>query len=161
VAQALRRRDIEVFLPLQKRLDKQRSRGLTESPLFPGYLFAQFDPRAMLPVVVCPGVVHVLCRRNTPEPVDPTEMHALLTVVRSELSLSPLPVFTTGEKVIFSRGPLANLEAIVVKDNSRSRVIVSISLLQRSVFAEVDREWLHGAGANGTCQATSWLPVAV
>jgi len=160
VAQALTGRGHNVFLPLQKRLSKQRGRGLIEIPLFPGYLFAQFERSDLLSVVVCPGVACVLCRGNTPEPVDPAEMNALLTIVRSDLHLEPMSTFTVGQKVTLSRGPLANLEAIVLRHECRSRIVVSISLLQRSVFAEVDRDWLYGVEAERTGPMAQWLPAA-
>jgi transcription antitermination factor NusG len=158
VAEALTGRGVEVFLPMQKRQSRQRGRGSIDVPLFAGYLFAQFDPRAMLPVLVCPGVVCVLCRGNTPEAVDAGEMRALQTLVASNLEIEPLPMFTTGQRVKFSRGPLTDLDAVVVKDSHRSTVVVSISLLRRSVCAEVDREWLHGSTTEVPIHLTHWLP---
>jgi len=152
VAHALTGRGLNVLLPLQKRPSRKKGQGVIEVPLFPGYLFVQLDPHALLPVLVCPGVVRVVCRGKTPEPVDPKEMQSLLTLVESDLPLSPLPAFAKGEKVVVNRGPLADLEAIILRDESRPRVIVSISLLQRSVVAEVDRTWLHAIDSSDWSQ---------
>ena len=143
VARSLDNRGVPIFLPLVRRSSKRIKRGSVESPLFPGYVFAQFDCRVPLPVLTCPGVVHILCRGTLAEPVDPVEMHALQSVSRVASVVEPLPAFTVGQKVRISGGPLADVEGIVVRDAGRQRLIVSVTLLQRSVAAEIDREWLQ------------------
>jgi transcription antitermination factor NusG len=143
VAQSLTNRGVVVFLPLQKRQSKRRKLGLIEVPLFPGYIFAQFVKRESLPVVVCSGVVQILCHGNVPEAVDPAEMHSLLVLSRTALSISLLPTYTRGQKVRITHGPLADVEGIVLRDNGRQRLILSVSILRRSVEAEIDREWIE------------------
>ncbi len=124
VARSLSCRDIEVFLPLQKHPGKNKNGGVVERPLFPGYVFAGFNSRVTLPVVACPGVVHILCRGNIPEVVDPSEMFALQAVACRAHTLLPLPSFDCGEKVRIRQGPLADVEGIVLRDEGRSRLIV-------------------------------------
>jgi len=143
VSQGLSNRGFAVFLPVQKRLSRRKQRGQIEIPLFPGYVFAQFDCRASLPVLTCPGVVHILCRGSVAEPVDPSEMYALQSISRFARSVEPLPTFTIGQKVRISSGPLCDVEGIVLRDSGRQRLVVSVSLLQRSIVAEIDREWLQ------------------
>ncbi|MBZ5579513.1 MAG: hypothetical protein LAP40_23380 [Acidobacteriia bacterium] len=140
VAHRLTNRGMPAFLPVVRRLSRRR--GEIEIPLFPGYVFAQFDCRAALPVLTCPGVVHILSRGCVAEPVEPAEMYALQCVSRAGCPLEPLPSFTIGQKVRINTGPLADVEGIVLRDNGRPRLIVSVSLLQRSVVAEIDRDWL-------------------
>jgi transcription antitermination factor NusG len=143
VAHSLSCRDIEVFLPLQRRAPKKPKKKTADRPLFPGYVFAAFDGRTTLPVVACPGVVHILCRANVPEVVDPSEIFALRTVSDAARELLPYPVFDCGQKVRIHTGPLSEVEGVVLRDEGRSRLVVSVSLLQRSVVAEVDRSWLE------------------
>ncbi|MBZ5667967.1 MAG: hypothetical protein LAO30_25695 [Acidobacteriia bacterium] len=159
VAQSLTNRGLGTFLPVQKRPSKQKKRGQVEIPLFPGYVFAQFDCRAALPVVTCPGVVHILCRGTVAEPVDPVEMYALQSVSRLAQSVEPLPTFTVGQKVRISSGPLSDVEGIVLRDDGRQRLIVSVSLLRRSVVAEIDREWLEDLKLPG--EVARWVPIGV
>lgn len=152
VTRSLFSKDIEVFLPLQKRAHA-RKKATVETPLFPGYVFASFDSRFTLPVVACPGVVHILCRGNIPEIVDPAEIFALQAVAGKARTLLPHPMLQWGERIRICEGPLAEVEGIVLRDEGGARLVVSISLLQRSVVAEVDREWLekteHGFAADG------------
>lgn len=152
VTRSLSSKDMEVFLPVQKRAQARR-RTSAEAPLFPGYVFASFDSRFTLPVVACPGVVHILCRGNIPEVVDPAEIRALQTVASQARTLLPHPMLEWGERIRIREGPLTDVEGIVLRDEGGPRLVVSISLLQRSVVAEVDRDWLEktkagtGAGA--------------
>lgn len=141
VVRSLSSKDIEVFLPVQKR--EQTRKAAAEAPLFPGYVFASFDSRFTLPVVACPGVVHILCRGNVPEVVDPAEIFALRTIASRARTLLPHPMLQWGERIRIRQGPLADVEGIVLRDEGGPRLVVSISLLQRSVVAEVDREWLE------------------
>jgi transcription antitermination factor NusG len=87
--------------------------------------------------------MHILSIGTQAEPVDPDELFALQSLSRAGCPLEPLPKFTTGQKIKIASGPLANVEAIVVRDDGRPRLIVSISLLHRSVVAEIDREGLE------------------
>jgi len=160
VAQSLTNRGITVFLPLEKRLSKRKNFGLIETPLFPGYVFAQFEYRAALPVVTCPGVVHIICRGTVPEPVDPAEMHSLLVLSQTAVSMSLLPTFARGQKVRFTGGPLAAVEGIVISDNGSQRLILSVTLLRRSVVAQMDRNWIEDSH-RAPLQVTSWIGTGI
>jgi transcriptional antiterminator NusG len=155
VAQSLTNRGVDIFLPLHKRPSKRKSVGLIDIPLFPGYVFARFALPGSQVVLTCDGVVHILCRGSVPEPVDRDEMHSLLVLSRTVPSITPLPSFATGQKVRITEGPLADVEGIVLPDSGRQRLIVSVSLLRRSVFAEIDREWLEEL--NAPLQVSTWL----
>jgi transcription antitermination factor NusG len=143
VAQSLIGRELGVFLPLQKRLSRRKNIGMIEIPLFPGYVFSNFESRSTLAVVTCPGVLSVLSCQGSPQPVDPSEMYALQVLSVSATSLAPYPSFIQGQKVRIQRGPLTGVEGVIIRDNGRHRLIVSVVLLQRSVIAEVEREWLE------------------
>ena len=81
-----------------------------------------------------------------PVPVDDREMESLRILVRSPLPLFPRVFLQVGQKIVIKRGPLTGLEGIIEKFEKNCRIVVSVTLLQRSVFAEVDAEWLTGAG---------------
>jgi transcriptional antiterminator NusG len=142
VAHILRAKEVDVFLPLQKCASRRKGADPIDTPLFPGYLFVRFNRHKSLPVVACPGVVNVLRRGKEPEPVDSSEIFALQELSTKAKSLTPLPMLANGKKVHIVAGPLADMRGVVVRDEGRRRLIVSVSLLQRSVEAEVNREWV-------------------
>src|SRR5579872_6113349 len=53
------------------------------APLFPGYVFCQFDAQNRLPVLITPGVIAVVGRGRVPFPVDDAEISGIQTLVAS------------------------------------------------------------------------------
>ena len=60
-----------------------------------------------------------------------------------EGTLSPWPFLQVGRRVRVECGPLAGTEGIVLEVKSVCRIVVSLTLLQRSVSAEIEREWIR------------------
>src|SRR5271165_4458222 len=82
----------EILLPTYE--TKKRWNGQVKqlnAPLFPGYVFCQFDALNRLPILVTPGVISVVGRGRVPLPVDDAEISALQTVVSSGLCTEPWP----------------------------------------------------------------------
>lgn len=61
-------------------------------------------------------------------------------MLASGLPVTPYPYLKEGDFVYIHRGPLQGLEGILVQIKNLWRVVVSVTLLQRSVAVEVDRE---------------------
>lgn len=117
------------------------SRKLREStvPLFPGYVFCQFDVHNRLPVLITPGVISVVGRGKTPVPIDDAEITALQRLASSGLQAEPWPFLEIGQKVRIQSHGLQGLEGILVQFKGSQRVVLSVSLLRRSVALEIDR----------------------
>ena len=138
----LRGKGYEEFLPLYHARRRWSDRvKQVELPLFPGYLFCQFDVNDRLPILTTPGVIGIVGAGKTPVPVDLDEIEAVRAILRSGLAAQPWPSLAVGSKVYIERGPLAGLEGIITNTDKVYRLIVSVSLLQRSVAVEIDREW--------------------
>jgi transcription antitermination factor NusG len=58
--------------------------------------------------------------------------------------LFPNAFLRVGQKVQIRNGPLAGVEGVVERFEKNCRITVSISLLQRSVSAEIEAEWVAG-----------------
>jgi transcription antitermination factor NusG len=141
-AQTLRAKGYEDFLPLYavKRQWSDRIKTV-EMPLFPGYVFCRFDPKTRLPILTIPTVMAVAGLGRTPDPIPESEINALQVVCKSGIHAVPCPYLTSGAKVRILQGPLAGLEGILVEDKE-TRLVLSVTLLQRSVSVEVDRQWI-------------------
>jgi transcription antitermination factor NusG len=143
VATLLRGKGYEPFLPVYKRRRQWSDRiKELELPLFPGYLLCRFNPVARLPILVTPGVIQVVGIRKEPTPVDDAEIAAIQAAVRSGLPREPWPFLHVGQRVRVESGPLSGLEGILLDLKGRHRVVLSVSLLQRSVAVEVDDAWV-------------------
>ena len=140
----LRSRGYEEFLPSYQTRHKwsDRDRDL-ELPLFPGYLFCRFNPRDPYRVLNSPGVVHVVRAGRDFIPVDEREIAAIQRICRSGLPVEPWPFLQVGRRILVEHGPLAGTEGIVVELKGKCRLVASLTLLQRSVASEIDREWVR------------------
>jgi transcription antitermination factor NusG len=109
------------------------------APLFPGYVFCQFDTQKRLPILVTPGVIAVVSQGKVPLPVDDAEIAAIRTLVSSGAPVEPWPFLEIGQKVRIESDALQGLEGILVQFKGNHRVVLSVSLLRRSVALEIDR----------------------
>jgi len=133
----------EVFLPTyeSKRRWSDRVKTVVQ-PLFPGYVFCQFNIEARLPILVTPGVNSIIGVGKTPVPVDKDEILAIRSVINSGIATCPCDYIQDGESVRVESGPLEGLVGIVQRSKSSDRLIVSLTLLMRSVSVEIDRTWV-------------------
>lgn len=142
-ANLMQYKDLECFLPLGKsrRRWSDRMKEL-EVPLFPGYLFCRFDPCNRLPILKTPGVIQIVGMGKTPIPVDEDEIAAIQRVEKSGVQAQPWPFLPVGRTAQIGYGPLRGLTGVVVNVKSESKLVLSVTLLQRSVAVEIDRDWL-------------------
>jgi transcription antitermination factor NusG len=133
----------ECFLPVSRSRRRWSDRTkLIEVPLFPGYLFCRMNPHSRLTVLMTPGVIQIVGVGRTPIPVEEEEIDAIQRVQRSGLSAMPWPYLQVGNVAQILEGPLRGLNGIVVKIKSGVKLVLSVSLLQRSVAVEVERNWV-------------------
>lgn len=142
VARHLRVRGLESFLPLYKQQRRWSDRFKEiELPLFPGYVFCQFNPLNRLPVLTVPGVVHVVGTGKTPTRIEEEEIAAIQAAVKSGFPTHPSPFVEIGQRVRIEYGPLCGIEGILLGFRGHHRIVLSITLLQRSVAVEINEEW--------------------
>ena len=130
----------QTFLPTYK--ERKRSRGKVrevQSALFPGYVFCHFDAQKRLPVLVTPGVISVVGQGRIPMPVNDAEISAIQMVVSSGLQAEPWPYLEIGQRIRIQQDSLHGLEGILINFKGNHRIVVSVSLLRRSVALEIDR----------------------
>jgi transcription antitermination factor NusG len=140
----LRERGFEEFSPSYQVQRRWSDRTKTmEQFLFPGYVFSRLNPQDRLLVVTVPGVVNLVGFGKLPTAIPDREIENIRTMVQSGLLMKPWPFLEVGQRVLIERGPLAGVEGILQDVKGQFRLVVSISLLQRSVSAEVDRTWVR------------------
>jgi transcription antitermination factor NusG len=130
----------QAFLPTYKARKRWNGKFREISaPLFPGYVFCQFDAQKRLPILVTPGVLSVVGRGRVPLPVDDGEIAAIQAVVSSGLRAEPWPYLELGQRIRIESDSLSGLEGILISFKGNQRVVVSVTLLRRSVALEIDR----------------------
>lgn len=140
MAESLRNKGYEVLNPLTQRLGRPGSKSRFQ-PIFCGYVFALFDCSRRLPVLTTPGVVSIVGHGKTPVPLNTVEIQSLQILLERKLPMSPAE-FTIGERVRIVRGPLAGAVGVLIQTESK-KLIVSITLLRRSLSVALPEEWLE------------------
>lgn len=132
-------RGYEWFLPQYKVRSRWSDRFKEiERPLFPGYLFCRLNPLNRLPILTIPGVVVIVGTAKTPVPVDETEIAAIQAAVKSGLPSQPMQFLQVGQRVRINHGPLCGLEGILLDFRGRDHLVLSVTLLQRSIAVQLE-----------------------
>jgi transcription antitermination factor NusG len=142
-ATSLESKGYECLLPVCKERRRWSDRWKElELPLFPGYLFCRFQGYQRAAVLSIPGILSVVGFGRIPSPVDSHEIAAVQLVAQTGFAAKPWSYMHVGELVRLDRGPLQGLTGIVLQCKSDSKLILSVTLLKRSIAVEIDREWV-------------------
>jgi transcription antitermination factor NusG len=154
-----REKGFEEFLPLYKERRRWSDRfKWVEVPLFPGYVFCRLKTESRLPILVIPGVLHFVGIGKVPVPIADAEVAAIQAAMRSGLVAEPWPYLTVGQRVAVEEGPLAGVEGLLVEARKGHRIVVSISLLQRSIAVEIERAWVRPLDQSGRKMGSHFQP---
>lgn len=144
VCDQLAARGLEPLLP---RIEVWSRRGgqhrVVSAPLFSGYLFLRHPAMTKASYVeVCKtrGLVRVLGERwDRLEVVPDHEIDGIRRVLDARVPVLPHPYLRDGARVRILKGPLADVEGILVRTKpNRGLVVLQVALLRRSVAVEVD-----------------------
>lgn len=135
----LEERQIQAFLPTYRSVRRWKDRRkVLELPLFPSYVFVQVNANNRLDLLRLPGVLGLVCFQGKPAPVASAEIENLRQGLADRRVVHPHPYLKAGRRVRIRSGAMAGVEGILVRRSDGARVVLSISLLQRSVSVDID-----------------------
>ena len=144
-ALSLENKGYELYLPLYRKRRQQSQRASEiEAPMFPGYVFCRVDLSIPSRIVTTPGVVAIVGFGSNPMPISDAEISAVKRVLYSGLAAEPCPFLLEGQRIRVVCGALSGVEGILIKKKSEFRLLVSVTMLQRSISVEIDREYITG-----------------
>jgi transcription antitermination factor NusG len=144
VAERLRERGIDHFLPLYETVRRRSDRRvLLNLPLFPGYLFVKIPLEERLRVLQIPRVVRIVGNSSAPVPLPETEIETLQLGLASGAKAKPCEYLNKGCRVRLTRGPFAGMTGILVRRKAGFRLVVSIDAIQQAFTVEVGEEDLQ------------------
>ena len=139
VAEFLRGRGYDPFLPIRQSRKVWSDRiKVVDAPLFPGYMFCRVNIEDRMPILTAPGVIRIVGYNRVPVAVDEAEIKSLQALVTSGLPHQPWPFLRIGAQFQIESGPLQGLKGILVEVRGAHRLVLSVTLLQRSVAVEID-----------------------
>lgn len=160
VAASLAGKGFESCLPLTRTLRTWSDRRtVVEEPVFPCYVFSKFDPAVRVPILRTSGVVRIVAAGNELVPLSAEEVSALQLLERTKVPVEPWPFLAKGDWVCIEEGPLKGLTGFVTECKKGLRIIVSVSLLQRSVAVEISRSNIRPTNSPAVHVASSAIVV--
>ena len=101
-------------------------------------MFVHLALRDRVQVLQTPSVVRLVGFSGQPAALPDQEIEALRYGLTHDVRMEPHPYLNVGRRVRVTRGPLQGLEGILVRKKNRSRFVISLDLIMRSVAAEID-----------------------
>jgi transcription antitermination factor NusG len=141
VADELLTKEVETYLPASREVHQWKDRKkVVNVPVFPGYVFVRIsdDSGIRLRVVQTNGAIRILGHGYDIEPIPDAEIEAVRKLVDSGLPLLSHPFLKEGARVRIRRGALEGIEGLLSRFKDRTRIVVSIEMLSRSVSTEID-----------------------
>lgn len=143
VSSLMEHQGFEEFLPIcrVRRRWGQRWQNV-DTPLFPGYVFSRFERHDWTCIINTPGVIDAVRFGSALAPVDPDEIQALQLVQRAKTDMQPSAYLQPGQSFRVTAGPLAGVKGTLIETKGVTRLLLSVTILQRSVLVEIDRNWV-------------------
>lgn len=141
VVDQLQNENIECLLPLISRVHKWSDRNQTvSSPLFPGYAFVRLNEsrRDRIRVLRKPGVVRFVGTSQGAIPLETHEIEHIRQLIEHKIDCEPHPFLQAGQKVRIRNGALRGLEGILLREAGKDSLILSVSLIQRSLSIQIE-----------------------
>ena len=139
VAEVLKMKGVEVFLPLYASVRRWKDRSkLLYMPLFPGYVFVRGALAHRLHVMTTPGVHMILSQSDRAAIIPEEEIQAIRQTVEGNHRVEPHPFLKCGERVRVKRGSLSGVEGILVRKKNVFRLVLSVQMLAQAVAVEID-----------------------
>ncbi|AOE39751.1 transcription/translation regulatory transformer protein RfaH [Pantoea agglomerans] len=137
----LERQEVHCLSPMIALEKIVRGKRTTVSePLFPNYLFIEFDPEAIHTTTISStrGVSHFVRFGTTPATVPSAVIEALETDVPQILLDPETP--QSGDEVVITDGTFEGLRAIFAEPDGETRSILLLNLLNKQVMRSVDNK---------------------
>ena len=131
---------IESYLPLLTQVHRWSDRNkLVQVPLFPGYVFihAHLDAWVRLSILRVWGALNFVGAQCEPVAIPDSEIEAVQTLLRTQISLTPFPFLRVGQRVRVRGGVLDGMEGILVTNDKR-HLVVSVEGIQRSLSISIE-----------------------
>ena len=133
----------DVFLPMLHVWSRRGGeRHAINVPMFPGYLFLRhaMDKSSYAQVLQARGLVRLLGEswdRLTTLPDG--EIHSIKSVLSAQLAVMAHPFLRLGQRVRVTRGPLADVEGILVRTQpDKDLLVLSVETLRQSIAVVVE-----------------------
>jgi transcription antitermination factor NusG len=137
--------DVPFFAPQHEKRVRRGGRSFSSYlPLFPGYVFFRGSLESRQTVLRSQLLVRILAVPD--QDLLHRELADLRSLQDSGASLVPYEEFQPGDAVRVTAGPFQGYSGVVVREQTRLRLVVSITMLRKTVAVEFERSVVSPAG---------------
>ena len=142
LAQDLIYKDISYFLPMSWKVRRQRNRTTRSLlPLFSGYLFFCGEENERIELLRTNRVANLIEVKNQQRLVE--ELLQIEQALRAGAPLVPHKYLKAGQHCQVIAGPLADLQGIIVKTKTATRLVLRIDMLGQAASVEIDTDMIE------------------
>jgi len=141
VATELQQAGVTTYLPVVNQVHRWSDRRkVVQVPLFSCYTFVKIVPNhaARLGVLRVPGVLNFVGKQGEGLPIPKVEIDNVRTLVDRDIAHTEYPFLKAGDRVRIRGGALNGMEGFLVKCPGQNKLVVSLSLIQRSLAVALE-----------------------
>jgi len=141
VHSTLSREGVDGFLPLSNQIHRWSDRRVVvQVPMFPCYVFVRIVPFPTNRILVLrtSGVISFVGIHGQGIAIPDHQIEALQALVNRNVPATPYPFLRTGQRVRIRGGCLEGVEGILVSQNEKRKVVVSVNAIQKSLAISIE-----------------------
>jgi len=139
LASELVRKNISYFLPMRWKTRFQGGRKIRSLlPLFPSYLFLCGEEKDRLDILKTNRVANLIEVKDQQRLIG--ELSQIEQAIEAGADLVPHKYITAGQRCRVTAGPLAGLAGIVIKAETKARLVLQVDMLGQAASVEVDTD---------------------
>ncbi len=145
VAERLTEKNIEIFLPLQKKIKQWKDRKkLVEEPLIRSYIFVKIDYKEYLNVLTTPGIVRFITFKGIAAPIPEKQINAIKLLLETDYNFEIRPErFKVGEKIRVISGVLTGLEGELISIKNTHKVLIRIEHIEYNMIIDIPLNFIE------------------
>lgn len=145
VAQRLKERGLEVFLPIVEELRQWSDRKKkVQKALFNGYVFVKTSKANLWESLQVPGAVKFVNFSGEHATVREEEIMTIKRILETGVAVeTDSSEIEPGEKVVILGGPLRNLEGECIQKGNKDYFVIRIPGIHQNVLVNIERKFLQ------------------
>lgn len=148
VYERVQQMNIEAYLPLQTTIRHWKDRKkIVSVPIFSCYLFVYITEKEYYKVLNIQGVVRYITFEGKAVPVPEKQIQLIKNIMELKTETAEvIDNLLTGNRVEIKAGPLIGITGELIEYNGKSRVIISIDEIHKSLLVNVPLNFLKLVG---------------
>ena len=125
------------YTPLYKKVRRANGRKISSTlPLFPGYVFSRLNPDERFEMRKTNKIANFIIDPNPRKTIH--QLRQIKRILKGEPIIRTAKIFTVGDRVRVTEGPLKNSEGIILRDQGKTSLAINMTILGLSAVVTID-----------------------